>query len=39
MKYEDGTLGKLTVTGGRIIKSELIEGNQATIDAHNARCG
>jgi hypothetical protein len=37
MKYEDGTLGKLTVTGGRIIKSELIGGDQATIDAHNAK--
>lgn len=37
MKYEDGTLGKLTVTGGRIIKSELIGGNQSTIDTHNAR--
>ena len=37
MKYEDGTLGKLTVTGGRIIKAELIEGKQATIDAHNAK--
>lgn len=37
MKYEDGTLGRLTVTGGRIIKSELIEGSQATIDTHNAR--
>ncbi len=37
MKYEDGTLGKLTVVGGRITKSELIGGNQATIDMHNAR--
>lgn len=37
LKYEDGTLGKLTVTGGCIIKAELIEGNQATIDAHNAK--
>ena len=37
MKYEDGTLGKLTVTGGCIVKSELIEGEQATIDAHNAK--
>ncbi|MDB6118248.1 MAG: hypothetical protein JWO08_2029 [Verrucomicrobiaceae bacterium] len=35
LKYEDGTLGKLTVTGGRIIKSELIEGKQSTIDEHN----
>lgn len=37
MKYENGTLGKLTVTGGRIIKSELIAGDQATIDVHNAK--
>lgn len=37
LKYEDGTLGKLTVTGGCIVKSELIEGNQSTIDAHNAK--
>jgi hypothetical protein len=37
MKYEDGTLGKLTVTGGRIIHSAIIAGNQATIDAHNAK--
>ena len=37
LKYEDGTLGRLTVTGGRIIKAELIEGNQATIDAHNQK--
>jgi aminopeptidase len=37
LKYEDGTLGKLTVTGGRIISSELIEGSQHTIDEHNAK--
>jgi len=37
MKYEDGTLGKLTVEGGCIIKSELIAGDQATIDQHNAK--
>ncbi len=37
LKYEDGTLGRLTVTGGRIIKAELIEGAQATIDAHNQK--
>ena len=37
MKYEDGTLGVLTVANRNIIKSELIEGNQATIDRHNAR--
>ena len=37
MKYEDGTLGVLTVKDRNIIKSELIEGNQSTIDEHNAR--
>lgn len=37
LKYEDGTLGKLTVVKGCIIKSELIAGSQATIDAHNAK--
>ncbi len=37
MKYEDGTLGVLEVTDRRIISSTLIEGNQATIDVHNAR--
>ena len=37
MKYEDGTLGLLTVENRNILKSELIEGNQATIDEHNAR--
>ncbi len=37
MKYEDGTLGVLTVNNRNILKSELIEGDQATIDAHNAR--
>ena len=37
MKYEDGTLGRLTVTDGRIIRSELIAGDPATIEAHNAK--
>ncbi|MGJ8654925.1 MAG: hypothetical protein ACSHX6_00635 [Akkermansiaceae bacterium] len=37
MKYEDGTLGLLTVTDRSIVKSTLIEGNQKTIDAHNTR--
>ncbi|MFT6794321.1 MAG: aminopeptidase [Rubritalea sp.] len=39
MKYEDGTLGLLTVKDRSIIKSSLIEGNQKTIDNHNARLG
>lgn len=37
MKYEDGTLGVLDVENRCIIRSTLIEGNQSTIDAHNAR--
>jgi aminopeptidase len=37
MKYEDGTLGLLEVEDRCIVRSSLIEGNQATIDAHNAR--
>ncbi len=37
MKYEDGTLGVLDVADRSIHRSTLIEGNQATIDAHNAR--
>ncbi len=37
MKYEDGTLGVLDVENRCIVKSTIIEGNQATIDAHNQR--
>jgi leucyl aminopeptidase (aminopeptidase T) len=37
MKYEDGTLGLLSVTGGRVVSSALISGNAATIEAHNRK--
>lgn len=37
MKYADGTLGVLDVENRNIVRSTLIEGDQATIDAHNAR--
>lgn len=37
MKYADGTLGVLDVKDRCIVRSTLIEGDQATIDAHNAR--
>ena len=37
MKYEDGTLGVLDVKNRDVVKSTLIEGNQQTIDEHNAR--
>ncbi len=37
MKYEDGTLGLLEVKDRCIHRAVLIQGNQATIDAHNRR--
>lgn len=37
LKYEDGTLGLLDVRDGRIQKSELVAGDQGTIDEHNAK--
>jgi hypothetical protein len=37
MKYEDGTLGLMHVTGGRVTKATLIKGNAATIEAHNRK--
>ncbi|MGJ8694923.1 MAG: hypothetical protein ACSHYF_01275 [Verrucomicrobiaceae bacterium] len=37
MKYDDGTLGVLDVENRDVVRSTLIEGDQATIDAHNAR--
>ncbi|MEI6656490.1 MAG: hypothetical protein WCP45_17140 [Verrucomicrobiota bacterium] len=37
MKYEDGTLGVLDVKDRAIYRSSLLAGNQAVIDAHNAR--
>ena len=37
MKYEDGTLGLMRVTGGRVVNASLIHGNQGTIDAHNEK--
>lgn len=33
--YEDGSLGVLEVSGGRIRKATLVSGLQSTIDAHN----
>lgn len=37
MKYGDGTLGLLEVRDRNIVRSELVEGDPATIAAHNAR--
>ena len=35
MKYEDGTLGLMQVSGGRIKSAALIRGSQATVNEHN----
>lgn len=37
MKYEDGTLGRMTVADGRVKHAELISGNPETVAAHNAK--
>ena len=34
-QYEDGTIGLMTVEAGRIKKAALLQGNAATIEAHN----
>jgi len=34
MKYEDGTLGRLDVRDGRVVKVTLIKGNLQTISDH-----
>jgi hypothetical protein len=36
-KYEDGTIGRMTVKGGRITQAALLRGNQTTIDTHNQK--
>jgi hypothetical protein len=37
MKYEDGTLGIMNVSGGRIQNATLLSGQPATVQAHNQR--
>lgn len=37
MRYESGTLALMDVSGGRIQKATLISGEQAEVDAHNAK--
>jgi hypothetical protein len=37
MRYEDGTLGLMQVSGGRIVKATLLRGDATTIVAHNAK--
>lgn len=37
MKYEDGTIGLMHVSGGRIQKATLLSGSEKTIAEHNAK--
>ncbi|MEX1119314.1 MAG: hypothetical protein WEB60_11035 [Terrimicrobiaceae bacterium] len=37
LKYEDGTIGVMTVSGGRIQSAELLRGNPETVAAHNKK--
>lgn len=37
MRYEDGTLGVMEVSGGRILNATLLKGDAATIAAHNVK--
>ncbi len=37
LKYEDGTIGLMTVQNGRIIAAELIRGNKQTIEEHRLK--
>jgi len=37
MKYEDGTLGLMTVADGRVQSAELLTGNADTVAAHNTK--
>ena len=37
MKYEDGTIGRMDVSGGRVIKATLLRGSEKTIAEHNEK--
>jgi aminopeptidase len=37
LKYEDGTLGIMTVAEGRIVDAELLSGNPQTVEAHRRK--
>ncbi|HEX4087022.1 MAG TPA: hypothetical protein VHY22_19060 [Chthoniobacteraceae bacterium] len=37
MRYEDGTVGLMTVSGGRIVHASLISGDEAAIVAHQKK--
>jgi hypothetical protein len=37
MRYEDGTIGLMQVSGGRIQKADLLQGRQSVVDEHNRK--
>ena len=37
MKFEDGSIGLLKVTGARVVEAEFIEGNRETIEAFDKK--
>jgi hypothetical protein len=37
MRYEDGTLGLMRVSGGRVRQAQLLQGRQSVIDEHNRK--
>ena len=37
MKYEDGTLGLMTVQDGRVVDATLLQGDENTVAAHRAK--
>jgi aminopeptidase len=37
MRYEDGTIGIMQVSGGRIQSAELLRGDPAVVEEHNAK--
>jgi len=37
LRYEDGTIGLMTVSGGRIVNASLLHGDEATVVAHQKK--
>lgn len=37
LRYDDGTIGLMEVSGGRVRKAALLAGRQSVIDAHNEK--
>ena len=37
MRYEDGTLGLMTVRGGRVVDAKLLRGNAAIVEEHGKK--